>query len=168
MKTRRLLALAALVAALVAPLSAATITLANGKALENARVTGQTARFVTVFHSGGILQVEKELLPADLRAQYPLDGDAASAEAAKERAELAARAAAEEARRRALAAKPTAPKTETAAATSTAATPNNPDTGRHSPKATGQTTYYVDETGQTVKKVTPTKINVLVPLDQVK
>ena len=49
-----------------------TIELEDGRVLESARILSQSATTVSIACNGGIIQVEKELLPAELRARYPL------------------------------------------------------------------------------------------------
>lgn len=52
-------------------LSAADLTLADGRVLREAKITGQSATTVTVRHAGGLASVPKAALPAELQAQYP-------------------------------------------------------------------------------------------------
>lgn len=86
MKTLRfMLALFAAVAAA----RAESITLTDGRVFEEAKITTQTPTHVTVRHQGGLQQVPKKLLPAELAAKYPIDEVAA--EKARVRAEAASR-----------------------------------------------------------------------------
>ncbi len=83
------LALILVSAALLAPaLSAADIALSDGRVFHDARIASQTPRTVVIAHAGGLAAVGKELLPADLRSQYPIDE--AAARAADEREQAAA------------------------------------------------------------------------------
>jgi len=70
---------------------AADITLKDGRVLKGATVVSQTPRKVTIKHDAGLGSVAKELLPPELRAQYPLDE--AAARRADEKAIVAREAA---------------------------------------------------------------------------
>jgi len=61
----------ALAGALAAAPPRSTIQLDDGRVLEAARILSQTATTVTIAYTDGIVQVEKELLPPELRARYP-------------------------------------------------------------------------------------------------
>lgn len=105
------------------PAAPATITLLNGKKYEQAEVVSQTAEAVTLRYSGGIAQVDKRMLPDDLRARYPLDEKAAEAERARqERDQVRAQARAE--RKEEHAALSRARSNPTPATTTTPATPS--------------------------------------------
>lgn len=76
-------------------LQGAEIRLTDGRVLTDARVISEAAATVTLMHKGGMLQVDKALLPPDLAARYSHDaaGVAAEKAAAEERrARLAAEA----------------------------------------------------------------------------
>jgi hypothetical protein len=88
MKTSPLLFLAMAMAPLAC---AADLSLADGRVLKDATIVSQTPRTVIVKHAGGLGSVAKDLLPAELRARYPLDE--AAARQADERAAQAAAAA---------------------------------------------------------------------------
>lgn len=63
--------------------AAADLTLTDGRTFAEYRVVSQTAARVTIRHQGGMSVVEKSLLPPELLAAYPIDKEAAVAEAAK-------------------------------------------------------------------------------------
>jgi len=52
---------------------AADILLSDGRSFKDATIMSQTPRTVTVKHANGLSSVAKELLPPDLKAQYPVD-----------------------------------------------------------------------------------------------
>ena len=84
-------------------LSAADLTLRDGRTLRDYRILSQSPGTVTVRHSAGLAKVDKAQLPPELAAQYPVDSVAVAAEQAaneRARAEHAAQvAAAREAQR---------------------------------------------------------------------
>lgn len=84
-------------------LSAADLTLRDGRTLSDYRILSQSPGTVTVRHAEGLAKVDKAQLPPELAAQYPADPDAVAAEQQaneRARAEHAAQvAAAREARR---------------------------------------------------------------------
>lgn len=85
-----------LLAATLAPaLSAADLSLSDGRVFHDVRILSQTPRTVVISHAGGLASFGKELLPAELRSQYPIDEAAADAAAQREQAagEAARRAA---------------------------------------------------------------------------
>ena len=53
-------------------LSAADITLIDGRTLHDATIVSQSSASVTVRHAGGLASVPKAALPADLQAKYPV------------------------------------------------------------------------------------------------
>jgi hypothetical protein len=72
---------------------AADITLKDGRVLKDATVTTQTPRTVTIKHTAGLSSVDKNLLPPELQAQYPVNE--AAAKEADQRAAAAKAAALE-------------------------------------------------------------------------
>lgn len=95
MKTKLTL-LVALLAAVLAP--ASDIALTDGRVLKDAAIVSQSAGRVCIRHEGGLTQVEKNKLPADLAQQYPAASEAVAAEDAR-REELAKEALAKEEKR---------------------------------------------------------------------
>ena len=97
--------LRALWASVVIPaaLTAADLTLRDGRTLRDYRILSQSAGTVTVRHAAGLAKIDKAQLPPELAAQYPADPDAIAAERRaneRARAEHAAQvAAAREAQR---------------------------------------------------------------------
>lgn len=69
-----------LVAAMAFNSFAADISLKDGRLLKDATVTSQTPRKVTIKHDGGLTSIAKELLPAELLAQFPVNESTAQAE----------------------------------------------------------------------------------------
>lgn len=69
-------------------LAAETLTLTDGRTLQDATVISQSPRRVVVRHAGGLASVEKTKLPAPLRERYPVDEAAAKAEDEKAAADL--------------------------------------------------------------------------------
>ena len=68
------------------------LELLDGRVLDKARANAEDAATVTFLHSGGVVKVDKRLLPAELAELFPYDADAAARqarEAARERAETA-------------------------------------------------------------------------------
>ncbi len=89
---------------LAAGATAETIRLADGRTFEQARVVSASPGRVCIRHAGGLTQVERGLLPADLAERYPADEQAVAAEDAKRAADAERKAerdarAAEEFRR---------------------------------------------------------------------
>lgn len=84
-------------------LSAADLTLRDGRTLSDYRILSQSAGTVTVRHAAGLAKIDKAALPPELAAQYPADAAAVAAELEaneRARAEHAAQvAAAREAQR---------------------------------------------------------------------
>jgi len=74
-------------------LSAADLTLTDGRVLKDATITSQSATTVTVRHAAGLASVPKTVLPVELRAQYPVSAPTAPL-AVKPDADKAARIAA--------------------------------------------------------------------------
>lgn len=100
-----LLALALLAAPL---LRADTIALTDGRMFTDARVVSVSPGRVCIRHAGGIVQVEKALLPPELAARYPADPQAVATEDAQRAADAEKKSAQEERlaeRRRELAAR---------------------------------------------------------------
>ncbi|PTY02092.1 hypothetical protein DB347_24520 [Opitutaceae bacterium EW11] len=84
----RFLAVVLLCAWVVMPLPAGaeTIALPDGRVFENATVASQSGTRVVIRHEGGLVSIEKEKLPDNLKAQYPTFEDRPAvvrAEAAK-------------------------------------------------------------------------------------
>lgn len=77
MKPPLALAFALLCAALAV---ADDLALKDGRVLKDAVVLKQDAATITVRHTGGFTQVEKQFLPDDLAAKYPIDYEAAERE----------------------------------------------------------------------------------------
>ncbi len=84
-------------------LSAADLTLRDGRTLRDYSILSQSPGTVTVRHAAGLAKIDKAQLPPELAAQYPADPDAIAAERRaneRARAEHAAQvAAAREAQR---------------------------------------------------------------------
>jgi hypothetical protein len=73
-----------------------TIKLTDGRTLTEAKVISASAGRVCIRHSGGLVQVEKTLLPPELAERYPADPQAVAAEDAKRAAEAEKKAEKEE------------------------------------------------------------------------
>lgn len=88
--TMRLVPLA--VALLATSLAAGMdLTLSDGRVLHDAHFVRQDAATVTFRHAGGFAQLEKQKLPPELRAQFPLDEAQARIDADRHAAEVKAR-----------------------------------------------------------------------------
>jgi len=90
-----------LLALVAAPVLANDLTLNDGRVLKNWRVMSVSPGFITLRYDGGAMRVQKEMLPPELLAKYPIDPVAVAAEKAQtieglriteeRRAEIAAR-----------------------------------------------------------------------------
>lgn len=65
---------------------AADLTLADGRVLKNWRVMSVSPGYLTIRYDGGAVKIQKELLPPEVRARYPVD-EAAAAEERRENEE---------------------------------------------------------------------------------
>ncbi|HLP06955.1 MAG TPA: hypothetical protein VK178_02235 [Opitutaceae bacterium] len=80
---KRVLFLLGLGCALVAGAGAETIRLTDGRTFESARVISASPGRVCIRHAGGLVQVERGLLPPELAERFPADPEAVAAEDAK-------------------------------------------------------------------------------------
>jgi hypothetical protein len=83
---------------LVLTARADTITLTDGRTFAEAKIISSSAGRVCIRHAGGIVQVERALLPPELATRYPADSQAVAAEDATRAADAEKKAAQEEAR----------------------------------------------------------------------
>ncbi|MFT3829499.1 MAG: hypothetical protein QM691_07290 [Opitutaceae bacterium] len=93
---KRLLLLGALGCAFAVGAGAETIRLTDGRIFDSARVISASAGRVCIRHAGGLVQVERSLLPPELAERFPADPQAVAAEDAQRAADAEHTAAKDE------------------------------------------------------------------------